>query len=234
MRRSSLRFACLLLLALPGTAEGQATDIAATYRAAADSLIRAATRDSAAYTRIGNLVDKFGHRIAGSRSLEAAIDWVLAEMGRDGLQNVRGEPVQVTNWVRGEESAVLTRPRRDTLSLLGLGGSVGTPKGGITAPVLVVASFDELKQRASEARGKIVLFDAPVHELRGDAALSHQRPVGRGPGGRGGLPDPVGRVVLHQQPAHGPDLLRQHGVPDSGRGAQRRGRDDAAPHAGSG
>ena len=148
MRRSSLRFACLLLLALPGTAEGQATDIAATYRAAADSLIRAATGDSAAYTRIGNLVDKFGHRIAGSRSLEAAIDWVLAEMGRDGLENVRGEPVQVTHWVRGEESAVLTRPRRDTLSLLGLGGSVGTPKGGITAPVLVVASFDELKQRA--------------------------------------------------------------------------------------
>ena len=161
MRRSSLRFACLLFVALPGTAEGQATDIAATYRAAADSLIRAATGDSAAYTRIGRLVDGFGHRIAGSRSLEAAIDWVLAEMKRDGLQNVRGEPVQVTHWVRGEESAVLTRPRLDTLSLLGLGGSVGTPKGGITAPVLVVASFDELKQRASEARGKIVLFDAP-------------------------------------------------------------------------
>jgi carboxypeptidase Q len=67
----------------------------------------------------------------------------------------------VTRWVRGEESAVLVRPRRDTLSMLGLGGSVATPKGGITAPVLVVSSFDELERRKADARGKIVLFDTP-------------------------------------------------------------------------
>jgi carboxypeptidase Q len=38
---------------------------------------------------------------------------------------------------------------------------VGTPKGGITAPVIVVSSFEELLSRASEAKGKIVLFDVP-------------------------------------------------------------------------
>ena len=43
--------------------------------------------------------------------------------------------------------------------MLGLGGSIGTPKKGITAEVLVVASFEELTSRATEARGKIVLFD---------------------------------------------------------------------------
>ena len=43
----------------------------------------------------------------------------------------------------------------------GLGGSIGTPKGGITAPVMVVGSFDELTRRAAEAKGKIVLFDVP-------------------------------------------------------------------------
>ncbi len=138
-----------------------AQSVTATYRPAADSLIRAATGDSAAYDRIGRLVDGFGHRQAGSRSLEAAIDWILAEMKRDGLQNVRGEPVTVNHWVRGEESAVLVRPRRDTLAMLGLGGSVGTPKAGITAPVLVVSSFEELERRAGEAKGKIVLLDAP-------------------------------------------------------------------------
>jgi carboxypeptidase Q len=154
---------CLTLVALrfPAPLPAQQASLATTYRTAADSLIRAATGDSAAYDRIGRLVDGFGHRHAGSRSLEAAIDWILAEMKRDGLQNVRGEPVRVTHWVRGEESAVLTRPRRDTLAMLGLGGSVGTPKAGITAPVLVVSSFDELEQRKADARGRIVLFDVP-------------------------------------------------------------------------
>jgi carboxypeptidase Q len=160
--RFLLTLATALVLATP--TEAQDSGLAATYRNAADSLIRAATRDSAAYRRIARLVDGFGHRQAGSRSLEAAIDWVLAEMRRDGLQNVRGEPVQVTRWVRGAESAVLIKPRLDTLHLLGLGGSVGTPARGVTAPVLVVTSFDDLERRKSRARGKIVLFDVPFTE----------------------------------------------------------------------
>ena len=159
-----LGLAALVSTLHPTTARAQDAGLAATYRAAADSLIRAATRDSAAYERIARLVDGFGHRHAGSRSLEAAIDWILGEMKRDGLQNVRGEPVQVTHWVRGVESAVLVKPRLDTLHMLGLGGSVGTPKDGITAPVLVVSSFEELERRRAEAKGKIVLFDAPFTE----------------------------------------------------------------------
>ena len=150
-----------LAVAPSASLHAQASGLAATYRAAADSLIHAATRDSAAYGRLARLVDGFGHRESGSRSLEAAIDWILSEMKKDGLQNVRGEPVQVTHWVRGMESAVLTKPRLDTLHMLGLGGSVATPTGGITATVLVVSSFDELERRKAEARGKIVLFDVP-------------------------------------------------------------------------
>ncbi|HEY9507097.1 MAG TPA: M28 family metallopeptidase [Gemmatimonadales bacterium] len=157
--RLLLPLAAALVALAPAPASAQ--DLVTTYRAAADSLIRAATGDSAAYARLARLVDGFGHRHAGSRSLEAAIDWILGEMKKDGLQNVRGEPVQVTHWMRGAESAVLRKPRLDTLHMLGLGGSVGTPKGGITAPVLVVTSFEELEQRRAEARGKIVLFDVP-------------------------------------------------------------------------
>jgi carboxypeptidase Q len=55
----------------------------------------------------------------------------------------------------------MLEPARHRLPMLGLGGSVATPKKGITAPVLVVRSFEDLKQRAREARGKIVLFNAP-------------------------------------------------------------------------
>jgi carboxypeptidase Q len=50
--------------------------------------------------------------------------------------------------------------------MLGLGGSIATPRSGITAPVLVVESFEELRARADEAKGKIVLFDAPFTTYR--------------------------------------------------------------------
>ena len=138
-----------------------AGSIAARYRAPADSLINAALRDSAAWNRTALLTDKFGPRFSGTPELEAAIDWILEEMKRDGLENVRGEPVMVPRWVRGAESAELIEPRRAKLPMLGLGGSIATPPGGITAPVLVVSSFAELERRAAEARGKIVVWDVP-------------------------------------------------------------------------
>lgn len=159
--RPLLAITSALVLLAPHSLRAQSRPITTEYRAVADSLIRAATGDSSAYTRLGVLVDRFGHRLSGSPSLEAAIDWILAEMKKDGLQNVRGEPVSVTNWQRGAESAELVKPYRRPLVMLGLGGSVATPSGGITAPVLIVSSFDELESRRAEAKGKIVLFDAP-------------------------------------------------------------------------
>ena len=135
--------------------------LATAYRADADRLIDAALADSAAYRRLAQLTDRFGSRFSGTPALDSAIDWILAEMKRDGLDDVRGEPVMVPHWVRGAESLELVAPRAQSLHVIGLGGSVGTPSDGITAEVLVVRSFDELTARASEARGRIVLFDAP-------------------------------------------------------------------------
>lgn len=131
------------------------------FRQSSDRLIQAALRDSAAYKRLARLVDGFGHRMTGAASLERAIDWIAAEMRRDGFENVRKEPVTVTNWIRGEESAELLSPRRMNLPMLGLGRSVGTPPQGIRAQVLVVRSFADLRTRAAEARGRIVLFNVP-------------------------------------------------------------------------
>lgn len=149
----------LAALAAPAALPGQS--ITQRYGAAADRIIAAATADSAAWRRLAELTDTFGPRLSGSENLERAIDWVLAEMRRDGLENVRGERVMVPRWVRGDERAELVSPRRMTLTMLGLGGSVATPRGGIEAEVLVVGSRDELQQRAAAVRGKIVLFDVP-------------------------------------------------------------------------
>ena len=82
-------------------------------------------------------------------------------MEADGLDKVTGDPVMVPHWVRGEESIEMILPWALDLPMLGLGGSIATPPGGIRAEVLVVSSFDELEQRADEARGKIVVFDVP-------------------------------------------------------------------------
>lgn len=135
--------------------------IAESYADVANRLIEAALADSFAYERLTEMVDRFGHRFSGSVGLERAVDWILAEMKKDGLQNVRGEPVLVPHWVRGEESLELVAPRRMKLPMLGLGGSIGTPPEGIRAEVLVVRSFDELELRADQAKGKIVLLNAP-------------------------------------------------------------------------
>ena len=137
------------------------TALPARYRGVAEQIIRAALADSSAYDRLGRLVDGNGHRLSGSAALERAIDWVLAEMRRDGLDNPRTQPVKVPHWVRGRESVDLVSPRAMSLPMMGLGGSIGTPAKGITAPVLVVSNFEELTARAAEAKGKIVLFDAP-------------------------------------------------------------------------
>jgi carboxypeptidase Q len=67
----------------------------------------------------------------------------------------------VPHWVRGHESAELLLPTPTRLNILGLGGSVGTPEGGLTADVAVVGSFDELDQLGEAVKGKIVLFDVP-------------------------------------------------------------------------
>lgn len=168
------------LTTVVATAPAAAQD-GAPYQAAADRLIHAATADSAAWKRIAELVDGFGPRFSGTPELEHAIDWVVAQMRADGLENVHTEPVMVPRWVRGRESATLLAPREVELHLLGLGGSIGTPAEGIEAPVLVVGSFDELQARAAEARGKIVLFDVPFTsygqtvQYRGAGAIAAAR-----------------------------------------------------------
>ncbi|HEU4800007.1 MAG TPA: M28 family metallopeptidase [Gemmatimonadales bacterium] len=138
-----------------------AQSIADTYRPTAQRIIEQAQSDSSAWNTLAELTDRFGHRLSGSESLERAIDWILAEMKEEGFDAVRGEPVMVPHWVRGNESLELVAPRPAHLPMLGLGMSVGTPPGGITGDVIVVSSFQELEARSSELQGKIVLYDAP-------------------------------------------------------------------------
>ena len=124
-------------------------------------IISKSLTDSTAYNRLGYMCDTFGPRLSGSKNLENAINWILKEMESDGLENVRGEKVAVPTWIRGQESATLLSPFKKKLSMLGLGGSISTPRGGLKAEVIVVNNWAELESRSNEVPGKIVLFNAP-------------------------------------------------------------------------
>ena len=131
------------------------------YRAAAARIIGAALTSDRAYTRLAHLTDHIGNRLSGSENLSRAIEWAVAEMKRDGLDNVRAEKVMVPHWVRGEESLEMLTPVPRKLQLLGLGNSVGTPAEGITADAVVVRDFAELDRLGEQVRGKILVYNAP-------------------------------------------------------------------------
>ena len=130
------------------------------HRSNAERLIKEAQADQFAWNRLAELTDTYGNRLAGSENLNRAIAWAAEAMKKDGLENVRTEKVNVPRWVRGNESLEIVDPPSHVIPMLGLGGSVATPPAGLEADVVVVKSYDELERRASEVKGKIVLYNA--------------------------------------------------------------------------
>ena len=127
----------------------------------------AAMADPYAYTELEHLTDNIGPRLSGSPQAQAAVEWVAGEMRALGA-TVTLEKTSVPHWVRGEETAALTawpgasRGTTQKIVVTALGGSTATPKEGLTAPVVVVNSFAELKALPPDAaKGKILLLNHP-------------------------------------------------------------------------
>lgn len=145
---------------------GQAEDnepVELKYKTIAEKIIESGRADNDSYLKLQELCDDIGHRLSGSPSLDQAIEWAQASLKEDGQENVVAEKVTIRKWVRGNESCELVSPRPMKIDMLGLGGSIGTPKNGITAEVIVVDSKDELDSLADEQiKGKIVVFNAAM------------------------------------------------------------------------
>ncbi|MBP7707745.1 MAG: M20/M25/M40 family metallo-hydrolase [Candidatus Aminicenantes bacterium] len=142
-----------------------APDAAARYRDVVDRLRAAGLAGERAH-RFLERICSVGPRLTGSAEADAAVALSLELMSGAGLENVHSEPVEVGRWVRGRaaEAAVAPTAARPALPLAvaALGGSVGTPDGGLTAPVVEVRSLDEAAALGPKAAGRIVFYNRPM------------------------------------------------------------------------
>ena len=142
--------------------ENKTVDEIKSYKTVVDDIIEYSLKgpgENQSYNRLAEFTDMFGNRLSGTKNLENSIDYMLQVLEKDGLDNVHGEEVNVTHWVRNIEYAKLLMPREYNMAISGLGSSVGTPKDGITADAIVIRSFDELEKRSNEVAGKIVVYN---------------------------------------------------------------------------
>ncbi len=147
--------------------------------AALSKIREAALASDWAYERLADMTDLIGPRLSGSAGEKAAVVQVAEAMRKLGAK-VTLQPVKVPHWVRGLEAGELVEYRgrpagiSQKVVLTALGGSGATPAAGLTAPVIVVKSMDELKARAAEVKGRIVLFD-----VRFDQNLANRGQAGQ-------------------------------------------------------
>ncbi len=163
IRRNSLLIAALLLpFTLPASSaagEAQFEVLPADLVETAAALRDAALEDADAYSFVAGLTTEVGPRPAGSENDRKAVAWAAKRLADYGL-DVRTEEVTVPHWVRGEASGTIVAPYRQQVVLVALGGSVGTPVGGIEAEVLEVESIEALEALdPAQVKGKIVFFN---------------------------------------------------------------------------
>src|SRR5438874_7799611 len=143
-----------------------------------DSVTAAQVRDRAlndgtAWSLLESLTSELGPRPAGSTAAARARDWAVARMTALGFTNVHVEPFAKSAWLRDAESAEVVAPHPLKLALLGLGNSVPTPPGGITAEVVVLKSLAQLQSAPADAfKGKIVLVNQPMTRTQNESGYA--------------------------------------------------------------
>ncbi len=146
--------------AVAGEREGEVPLEEVTTRLRADGM-----RDGQAMALLTELCEQAPHRLAGTAGGRVAEALGRTWMERFGFQEIREETFEVRRWERGPvERASMDVPDagRLPLAVCALGGAVGTPEGGITAPVIEVQELKEISARADEVKGKIVFLNRPM------------------------------------------------------------------------
>jgi carboxypeptidase Q len=139
------------------------------------------------YDLLHHLATKIGSRLSGSPGAAAAVEWTRHAM-EQFADTVWLQPVLVPHWVRGdkESARIVNSKKRGTIELnvCALGGSTGTGVQGISAPVVEVKTFEELKQLGEKAvKGKIVFFNRAMDPTRLNTFSAYSGAVDQRAGG---------------------------------------------------
>jgi len=152
----------LLVSLLAVAATAQTTAGAGAMAQNADRLMTAALQSGTAYETLSYLTDMIGPRLSGSKGAALAVQYTTERFRSWGFEPVN-EKVIVPRWVRGEEHASLPSHNDQKLVVTALGGSMATSSRGLTADVVEVSSYDQLKDLGvAGIKGKIVYYDNPM------------------------------------------------------------------------
>lgn len=116
------------------------------------------------YKNLEFLSTKIESRLSGSPGAAKAVAWAKKAMYEAGADTVYLQPCMVPHWVRGEKetcnSTDVKTKKQTSYSICALGNSVGTPKAGITAPVIIVNNYTQLDSLGEKnIKGKIVFYN---------------------------------------------------------------------------
>lgn len=129
----------LLFLFCSGTVA--ASPLTESDLATARALRDGALKGTSAYAITQSLTSEIGHRMAGSENDAKGVAWAIAKFKELGYTKVYTQPVSFPVWERGFESAEILGASPQSLHIAALGGTIGTPDGGISGEVV---HFDDL------------------------------------------------------------------------------------------
>lgn len=155
--------------------------ISFNYKKISRQFVSTALKERSGYEALRNLC-RIGSRLSGSSNSRIAINWAKFKMEELGFDTVWLQPVMVPHWERGNtEELALLDPKtagEKKLNVLALGGSTGTPPEGVTSNVIEIKSFEELKEKSEEVRGKIVYFSTGFDQSTKNTFTAYGNAVG--------------------------------------------------------
>ena len=145
-----------LLMMLAGTAQAQDPVI--------EAIIKEANDNSQLEHLAHELLDGIGPRLVGTPQMQQAHDWAVKQYGTWGIEAHNEKWGEWRGWDRGTTHIDMVAPWVRTLAGTQLSWSPASPKGGLTAEVIVLPDLADsvaFQKWLPAVKGKYVMISAP-------------------------------------------------------------------------